>query len=95
MKKIDLVGRSSSLDQSHTSLNNAGRNFIAESSKAKVIRNDQPNANFHQMRRVNEDGCHQLESQFEEKDATGKLKLMENRVKRLMFEEERARKLQS
>ena len=46
------------------------------------------------MRRVNEDGCFQLESQFEEKDAKGKQLLMENRVKRLMFEEDRARKLQ-
>lgn len=46
-------------------------------------------------RRVHQDGVMMLDRHYEMKDSTFKIEIMQNRVKRLLFEEERARKLES
>jgi hypothetical protein len=59
MKKVDLINNNSkSPARDSSNLQQYGRNFIRDQSTSKIVRNDQPTADYHQMRRVNEDGCH-------------------------------------
>jgi len=43
-------------------------------------------------RRVMEDGVYMLDTHLEQRDNETKMHVMENRIKRLLFEEERARR---